>query len=268
MEERNNKYDSRALAGTIIFHGILLLVFFLYGLRTPLPLPEEEGVTVTLGYTDQGRGERQPLVSSPPPPQPQPTRATQAAQDIVTQSTEEAVALPSSRQDRPQPRTNPQPTPERPRQETAPPQPQPEPQPQVDPRALFPGRDRQTTANQSQGQTGQEGTQGRPDGSTDGIASTGGGHGNGPEVNLAGRRANSLPEPDYGRQSQGKVVVTITVNPNGQVIRAVAGGRGTTATDRVLWIAAEKAALKAIFDIKSDAALEQTGTITYNFVLN
>jgi TonB family protein len=268
MNEEGKKYKNHALAGTIIFHSILLLCFFLFGLTTPLPLPEEEGVMVTLGYTDQGRGQRQPLTSSPPPPQPQQTRTTQAAEDVATQETEETVAIPDSRQNRPQPRNTPQPV--APQQQTPPPQqePEPEPQPQVDPRALFPGRDRQTTASQSQGETGQPGTQGRPDGSPDGTASVGGGQGDGIQFSLTGRRPNNLPKPEYNSPSQGKVVVAITVNRNGDVIRVTAGARGTTTNDRVLWAAAEAAALKAKFDVKNDAAHEQTGTITYNFIKN
>jgi outer membrane biosynthesis protein TonB len=267
MEEERKKYNPKALAGTIIFHAVLLLCFLFFGLSTPLPLPEEEGVTVNLGYTDRGMGERQTLTSSPPPPQPQQPRSTPATEDVATQRTEETVAIPTSpqnRQQRQQDTRQPQPQQQR---ETAPPQkePEPEPQPQVDPRALFPGRDRQTTDNQNQGQTGQTGSQGNPEG-TPGGAIAGTGSGGGPSFSLTGRRANSLPLPEYNSASQGKVVVAITVNRNGEVVRAMAGERGTTTSDRVLWAAAEAAALKARFDVKNDAPHEQTGTITYNFI--
>lgn len=266
MEEDNKKYKNRALIGTIVFHAVLILFFILFGLTTPLPLPEEEGVLVNLGYTEQGMGQRQPLTSSPPPPQPQPSQSTQATEDIATQSTEESVALPASPRDRQQPREDTKPA-EKPRpQETAQQQPQPEPEPQVNPNALFPGRDRQTTTSQNQGDGSEPGNQGRPDGSTDGTSTTGGGQGDGPSFSLSGRSANHLPLPDYTTQSQGRVVVAITVNRNGQVTRATAGARGTTTSDRVLWAAAEAAAMKAKFDVKNDAPHEQTGTITYNFI--
>ncbi len=267
MEETKKKYNNKALVGTILFHGVLILCFFIFGLSTPLPLPEEEGVLVTLGYTPQGRGQTQPLSASPPPPQPQPTRSSQATEEVASQDTEETVAIPTSPRDRQETRNEPvrEPAPE-PQAEPAPREPEPEPEPQVDPRAMFPGRDSQTTTSQSQGDTQQEGTQGREEGSTDGTASVGGGQGNGVQFSLTGRRANSLPLPEYASSSQGKVVVEITVNRSGQVIRATAGARGTTTSDRVLWAAAEAAALKARFDVKNDAAHEQKGTITYNFI--
>ena len=266
MEEEKKKYNNKALIGTIIFHGALLLWFILFGLTTPLPLPEEEGVLVNLGFTDQGMGHRQPLTSSPPPPQPQPTQASQATEDIATQSTEESIAIPDSRENREQPREDTRQDDPSPREETTQQQPQPDPEPQVNPNALFPGRDRQTTTSQDQGDTGYPGNQGRPDGTTDGTATEGGGQGEGIQFSLTGRRANHLPIPEYTTQSQGRVVVSISVNRNGEVTRATAGARGTTTNDSVLWAAAEAAAMKARFDVKNDAPHEQTGTITYNFI--
>lgn len=269
MDQPKEKIDSKALAATIIFHGIILLCLLYFGLSTPLPLPEEEGVLVTLGYTDRGIGPRQPQPAPPPPPQPQPVRASQPAERVVTQDTEESIALPDAQ--RPQPQRQQRETPAQPRpvpqpvQETVQQQPVPEPQPQVDSRALFPGRDQRAAPTQGQGETGQAGAQGRQDGSTDGTAFAGG-QGGGVDFTLAGRRANYLPIPDYTTTAQGRVVVAITVNREGQVLRATAGARGTTTSDQTLWRLAEDAARRARFDLKSDAPHEQTGTITYNFI--
>lgn len=265
MQEEKKKYNDKAILGTLIFHGVLLLCFIFFGLSTPLPLPEEEGVLVNLGFTEQGMGQRQPLTSSPPPTQPQPASASEASEDIATQDSQESIALPESPRDREQPREDTR-EPQQPSQETAQEQTQPEPEPQVDPRALFPGRDRQTTESQNQGDGTEAGNQGRPDGSTDGTGTQGGGLGSGVEFSLGGRGANHLPLPEYTTQSQGRVVVSIWVNRNGEVTRAVAGARGTTTSDQILWNQAEQAALKARFDRKSDAPHEQQGTITYNFI--
>lgn len=266
MEQEKKKIDNRAMIGTVIFHIAVLLAFIFFGLTTPLPLPEEEGVMVNLGFSDQGMGQRQPLVSSPPLPQPSPTRSTQAPEDVATQDVDESVSIPASPENQERPVADNRPQPEPPQPEPTQPTPEPEPEPTVNPNALFPGRDQQTTANQNQGQTGQPGNQGAPQGTPDGEADSGAGQGSGIEFSLSGRRANNLPLPEYTTQSQGRVVVTITVNRNGQVIRAIAGARGTTTSDRVLWAAAEAAALRASFDVKSDAPHEQTGTITYNFI--
>jgi len=50
----------KGIIGTIMFHLMLLIALFFLALRTPLPLPGEEGVEVDLGYSNTGRGEIQP----------------------------------------------------------------------------------------------------------------------------------------------------------------------------------------------------------------
>jgi TonB family protein len=75
-----------------------------------------------------------------------------------------------------------------------------------------------------------------------------------------------LLKPSYNSEDQGKVVVTITVNKEGKVIKAIAGAKGTSVSDQTLWKMAETAALRSTFNAKSDAAEEQKGTITYRFV--
>lgn len=86
--------------------------------------------------------------------------------------------------------------------------------------------------------------------------------------NLSGRSVvGSLPLPVYNSQNQGRVVVEITVDQNGNVTKAVATGKGSTVQDATLWRAAEDAAKKAKFNVKKDAPIFQTGTITYVFSL-
>ncbi|MDR3246150.1 MAG: TonB family protein [Prevotellaceae bacterium] len=87
--------------------------------------------------------------------------------------------------------------------------------------------------------------------------------------NLTGRSVvGGFPLPAYNSQSQGKVVVEVTVNQDGKVTKATAIGKGTTVTDSKLWKAAEEAALKAKFNVKKDAPISQLGTITYEFRLS
>ena len=117
MDQPKEKIDSKALAATIIFHGVILLWLLYFGLSTPLPLPEEEGVLVTFGTTDLGTGPMQPQTAPPPPPQPQQVSRARPAERFVTQDTEESIALPDA------PRTQPQ----RQQRET-PAQPRPVPQ--------------------------------------------------------------------------------------------------------------------------------------------
>ncbi len=269
MEQKNKKDNVKALTGTIIFHIVLLVCFMFFGLSTPLPLPEEEGVLVVLGYHDEGMGYRQPSPAPRPAAAPAVEQPDVAEEEVVTQATEEAISIPDA--EKPQPEEDPRPEPvEKPdpvdqpvEEEVAMKEPEPEPEP--DPRALFPGRDERTAEQKGRGETDTPGVEGRPGGSPEGEAATGG-EGSGVEFSLAGRRANYLPMPDYTSPETGRVVVSIRVNRQGQVTRAEAGARGTTTTNQTLWKLAEGAARKARFDIKQDAPEEQRGTITYNFI--
>ncbi len=269
MESFSKKDKSRAFAGTVVFHAVLLVSFLLFGLSTPLPLPEEHGVLVMLGYTEEGVGERQPLAAPPPEPRPATSLPEADPEEGVTQDTEESVPLPDEaaeqQEEQEQPEAEiPDPAPEP--EEAAEEEPEEEPLPEVDPRALFPGRDQRSTDRQDQGEAEERGDEGRPEGATDAEDFEGTGPGDGIEYSLDGRQANYLPLPDYTTQATGRVVVRITVNRRGQVIRASAGGRGTTTTNQTLHRLAEEAARRARFDLQADAPEEQTGTITYNFI--
>jgi TonB family protein len=76
-----------------------------------------------------------------------------------------------------------------------------------------------------------------------------------------------LEQPANTSNRDGRVVVEIIVNQNGQVTRAQARPRGTTIQDAVLWKAAEDAARKAQFNVDLKSPPLQKGTITYVFKL-
>lgn len=85
---------------------------------------------------------------------------------------------------------------------------------------------------------------------------------------LAGRSvAGRLPLPAYQVQKEGKVVVEVTVDRDGNVVRANAILKGSTITDAQLIRAAEEAAKKSRFNSDGKATVMQTGTITYHFKL-
>jgi hypothetical protein len=139
-------------------------------------------------------------------------------------------------------------------------------EPEINQTALFPGR-RNT-------QGGGEGT-GNSDGSGSGSGSgTGSGSGAGAGAGnfgegtwkLDGRQANSLPKPVYNSDEQGIVVVRITVNQEGTVVRAEPGAQGTTTSSTILWQTAREAALKSRFSANPNAPEQQVGTITYRFI--
>ena len=109
------------------------------------------------------------------------------------------------------------------------------------------------------------GSQGSPTGSA-AQGATAGTSGTG-VWDLAGRSLGSggLPMPAYNVQEEARVVVTITVNPSGQVIATSINKRTNTSTE-ALRKAAEDAARKARFN-QVEGVNNQTGTITYYFRL-
>lgn len=106
-------------------------------------------------------------------------------------------------------------------------------------------------------------------GSVNGNNPTGASRGNAGygDYDLGGRGiVGSLPKPTFNVNANGKVVVRITVNGNGQVIAAEPTS-GTTIANQTVRSAAVEAAKKARFAVKEGAG-NVTGTITYYFDSN
>ena len=94
------------------------------------------------------------------------------------------------------------------------------------------------------------------------------GSGSGGNYNLAGRKALSKPIEQPNCQEEGVVVVRITVDKNGKVIKAVPGAKGSTNTADCLLKPAKEAALKTIWNADDKAPSNQVGTIIYRFSLS
>ena len=54
------QYKTRGVIGTVIFHALVVIALLFLALKTPLPLPGEEGVEVSLGDSETGSGLTQP----------------------------------------------------------------------------------------------------------------------------------------------------------------------------------------------------------------
>ena len=85
--------------------------------------------------------------------------------------------------------------------------------------------------------------------------------------NLAGREALGKPIEQPDCQEEGTVVVSIEVDKNGKVIRAVAGDKGSTNTHPCLLKPARDAALRTTWNADPNAPFKQKGTIIYKFSL-
>jgi len=260
--KKKDKYRFNGILGTVIFHTIILLLLIFLGFTTELPLPGEEGVEVSLGSSVEGMGRIQPLKpdviekSTPPPPQEK-----KEEEEIVTQDIESAPAIETKKEEK-KPETKPEETKEKPEEKVE------EKKPEVNPNALYKGKSSEPNKTESEGITGKEGDQGKPEGTIDAKQYLGkGGFGDGLSYSLAGRTPKYLPKPSSNFRENGTVVVQITVNKYGKVVKAIAIDKGSNTTDLSLRKLAEQAAMKAVFNAKTDAAELQRGTITYHFVV-
>ncbi|MHC1775928.1 MAG: TonB family protein [Lentimicrobium sp.] len=260
---KTDRDNIKGLIGTIVFHALLLLGLVLMALKTPLPLPEEAGVEVNLGNSDDGMGDIQPQELAAGALATSPSNTPNTKEDLVTDDSEETPAIAPVKKDKPviieKPETKP----------SSKPTPKTDPQPVVNPNAIYKGKQGSTSGGGNQGITGKPGDQGKPNGTpgSENYDGTGGSSG-GVSFDLAGRSKREIPRPSNNFSERGTVVVTIFVNRAGVVTRVIPGAKGSTTSDSKLLQLAKDAALKARFSPKEDAAEEQKGTITYIFELN
>ncbi|MDR2475089.1 MAG: TonB family protein [Bacteroidales bacterium] len=98
-----------------------------------------------------------------------------------------------------------------------------------------------------------------------GTTNTPGAGGAGTSFSLDGRTAEGLPRPAAVISEEGRIVVSITVNPNGNVIYAEITA-GTNISDAGMRRSALEAARRSKFN-SIPASNNQTGTITYKYSL-
>lgn len=82
---------------------------------------------------------------------------------------------------------------------------------------------------------------------------------------MPGRKLIRQPKIDNLTMEKGIVVVNITINKYGNIMKAEAGADGTTTTSNYLLTKAKQAAESAMFDGGTTFPLEQKGTITITF---
>jgi len=253
--EEDKRYRTGGIVGTIVFHAIVLFGLLFLALRTPLPLPGEEGVEVSLGYADAGRGLSQPEKIQPlqriEPKLPEPEPG-----EIIHQDFEEAPTLEEEIKEEEIPEV----VEEKPVEETVEEQ-------KVNINAIYTPHEQDQEESGTQGNSQNPADQGNLSGSNqtnkpEGVSR----EGTGISFDLEGRGSIHLPKPAYESMEQGKVVVTIWVNKEGKVVRAIEGAQGTTITDLNLRALARDAALNASFTPDPNAPDTQKGTITYNFL--
>jgi hypothetical protein len=295
VEETENRNRPLALILTIIYHGLLLLLFLLVIFKTPIPpyptVGGGGGLEVNFGTSANGMGTVQPEQYIPidikimKQQMSQRTTASGKEEEIMTQQTEEGPVIKTGVLNKKKKKQKELYTEKEPKKTT-------EIQindPVVNPLALY----KKKPKGASEGETGKPGDQGNPNGTmysknhygeggsgggTGGGNGTGNGPGNGSgsgpgtgtlrgvNYSLAGRTQRYLPKPpSIALQHQEIVVVTIWVDKTGNVTRVNVGEKGTTATDQRLYKIAEEYALKSKFNSNPQAKEVQKGNITYIF---
>lgn len=271
------------IIGTLAVHVLVVVLLLLLNLAVP-EKQEEGGVPVMMGNTDLAQGSADPYtmteVDVMPQPQPEiqnvPEPQPEVEQPMITQQDEPSLKVKeekpkekkkSDTQSKVTPQKNKEESIETVREKT-----------EAEKRAEAEKAAAEAAANKIAGafgkgaQMGSKGTatsgsgvQGRAEGnSTTGGMAGSGGYGT---FDLNGRSLGQgdLPVPVYNVQEEGRVVVTIVVNPAGQVISTSINKR-TNTVNPALRKAAEDAARKARFN-SVDGPDNQSGTITYYFRL-
>ena len=282
------------LVGTLVLHAVLLVLLFLIAISKP-KAQEEGGVPVMLGNMEMAQGNADPytltdvdILDEPQLPTdvsaPEPVPTPPVESEMITQEDEPTVAVPKKETPKPTPKKEavkketPKKEPVKPKEKTEAEKRAEAERLAAEKKAAEEKAAAEAAAKRIAGAFGkgtQMGSKGNADsgngiqGSLTGNAAEGqttgvGGYGT---FDLNGRSLGpgGLPRPVYNVQEEGRVVVTITVNPAGQVIQTSINKR-TNTVNAALRKAAEDAARKARFNAVGGVN-NQTGTITYYFKL-
>ena len=289
--DRKKKGEYIGMLGALLVHVIFFALLILVTIAVSLPKEDDGGVPVMMGNTDAARGDADPslvevdVLPAPPEPLAEAQPEEIAEQELMSQTEEETIIV--------KPKVTPKKEKPKVVKKTEVKKPEVVKKPEktaaekaTEARLLAEAKAEQERKSaedaarkrvsgafgkgaQMNGSKGTADSGTGVEGSRDGNSSTGartgvGGYGT---FNLGGRSIGEggLPRPAYNVQEEGRVVVSITVNPAGQVI-ATSINRQTNTVNATLRKAAEDAAKKARFN-SVDGINNQTGTITYYFNL-
>ena len=247
------------LSVTLAVHALVILLLVTLAMRAPLQ-EEESGIPVMMGNTDLAKGHTEsyqftevtsikshvPNTQDAPQTQPKP----QAEEPVITQPDEPTVDMPTAEELEAQKRAEAERlAAERAAQQMA---------------SAF-GKGFEMGSKGEATEQANEGTQGDQTGVAAADKAVGIGVQGTFDLNGRSISGSGLPVPVNTVQDEGRVVVNITVSPDGKVI-ATSINRRTNTVNPELRKAAEDAAKRARFN-QIDAVDNQTGTITYYFKL-
>ncbi|MBU2938441.1 energy transducer TonB [Lacinutrix sp. C3R15] len=281
MKYLNTKHEKNAAKITTLVALIIILLIFVVGPKYMDP-PEEYGVAVNFGTTDFGSGNVQPTkpiksqdlnINKPAETEPteavEPTKATEATEEVLTQETEEAVAIQKQKEAEAKAKAiadaKAKAEADRIAKEK---KEQEEKKKKLD--ALIGGvSNSEGSESGSEGDDDKAGDKGQLNGDPyapsyfgePGSGSGGVGYG------LNGRGTPSKQVYKQDCNESGMVIVKIVVNRNGNVVEAIPGVKGTTNTASCLLEPAKKIALSHKWRADNKAPAKQVGFVKVNFNL-
>jgi len=298
MSFLDTRHKKKSFTLTTLLLSVLLLILFYIGL-TYMDPPIENGISVNFGTMDFGMGNTQPkekIRSEPvevpdPPNEPEEVQEAAvpeevleeaivekepAAEEVLTREDEESIKIKKAQEAKRK-------ADEAARKAKAEAERIAREKREAEERAqkereakkkkldeLIGGINRSDgNASGSEGDDNRAGDKGSPDGdpyATSYYGSPGSGSGTG-GYGLSGRTLVSKGKEKQNCNQEGRVVVKIVVDRNGNVVSATPGVKGTTNNDPCLLDPARKTAFKHRWNLDSNAPRQQIGFVVVNFKL-
>lgn len=254
-EQNERKSRITALAGTLLFHALILGILMMLAFHMDYPLPPEEGVEVNFEYGAADTGNRKLQILQQAPGIESGSDQEEADADMAMEGKSETNTKKKKETVKPASPKSKISIVETPDEST------------LIYRTPNTGKSTKTSTNGNQGSAGKPVRELKQNGINPMPINEGNGEkGSGISFDLGGRRALILPKPSFSSSEDGKIVVSVKVNIEGKVISATAGAKGTTIAQPSLRKQAETAARNSLFMRDTNAPEEQRGTITYDIV--
>ena len=270
--ETQPKDRKKATRISVIVNIILIILLLFPFMSFQVPPPGEEGILVSFGAPDMGRGDDQPdtqqeeevppqpAEETPPPAEPKPVEEQAVEEEVITQEDPNVIALKKKKEEEAREKA------EKERQELL--EEQRRKEADAKKKAEYNEAKKQfgDLFGGGKGQTDTEGNQGDPlgdpnsdnlEGLSTGKGSVGGG--------LGGRKIQYKPQVVEKSQKTGRVVVRVCVNDDGQVIESGFTQKGSNTGDPELVATALRFAKQYRFS--ESTVSKQCGTITFDFKL-
>jgi protein TonB len=272
MTVLDTKHKRKSTAITAIILLLMLFAIFNYGLKYLDP-PEEYGLAINFGDSDVGSGE--PIENAKKALTPEVVEKEEVVEEVkvtpndglkeevLTDDTSKEITVVEKKE------LKKVPVKEVVKKEVPKETPKPKPSKETTDalNSLLNGNSSDGNPK-GEGDDKKEGVKGNENGDPNSNKYYGNeGTGSGGNYNLLGRIALSKPIEQPDCQEEGIVVVRITVDKNGKVIKAEPGFKGSNNTSPCLLKPAKEAALRTTWNADEKAPANQTGTIIYKFTL-